>query len=377
MRLIKKKILFGITSLGLGGAERVLVDISNKLCEKYDITIFSIYDKGELKKELNKNIKFKSLYDCRYDELSKIQKMWIPIKILLFSKFIYNKKIKQDYDIEISFLEGPITRLFATQNNKTKKIAWIHNDIKRVFGSGIKSKLKRNIDEKTYKKYNDLVFVSNDNMEKFQEIYNDINTENMHVIYNYIDSELVIKKSKDYINFENHFGQSDEKIFVTVCRLVKQKALDRLIKIHSKLIKNGYKHKFYIIGDGPEKENLKSLIEQENVKETFILLGKKENPYPYIKQADYFCLLSYFEGYGMVLEEAKILNKKIIITDTAARESIEGYKKGIILDNFDDGIYNGLLKIIKLDENNDEEIDDECRYENNDKFQKIIDLVGE
>lgn len=377
MRLIKKKILFGITSLGLGGAERVLVDISNKLCEKYDITIFSIYDKGELKKELNKNIKFKSLYDCRYDELSKIQKMWIPIKILLFSKFIYNKKIKQDYDVEISFLEGPITRLFATPNNKTKKIAWIHNDIKRVFGSGIKSKLKRNIDKKIYTKYNDLVFVSNDNMEKFQEIYNDINTENMHVIYNYIDSELVIKKSKDYINFGNHFGQSDEKIFITVCRLVKQKALDRLIKIHSKLIKNGYKHKFYIIGDGPEKENLKSSIEQENVKETFVLLGKKENPYPYIKQADYFCLLSYFEGYGMVLEEAKILNKKIIITDTAARESLEGYKKGIILDNNDEGIYNGLLKIIKLDENKDEDIDDEYKYDNNDKIQKIIDLVGE
>lgn len=377
MRLIKKKILFGITSLGLGGAERVLVDISNKLCEKYDITIFSIYDKGELKKELNKNIKFKSLYDCRYDELSKIQKMWIPIKILLFSKFIYNKKIKQDYDVEISFLEGPITRLFAAKNNKTKKIAWIHNDIKRVFGSGIKSKLKRNIDKKIYTKYNDLVFVSNDNMEKFQEIYNDINTENMHVIYNYIDSELVIKKSKDYINFGNHFGQSDEKIFITVCRLVKQKALDRLIKIHSKLIKNGYKHKFYIIGDGPEKENLKSSIEQENVKETFVLLGKKENPYPYIKQADYFCLLSYFEGYGMVLEEAKILNKKIIITDTAARESLEGYKKGIILDNNDEGIYNGLLKIIKLDENNDEDIDDEYKYDNNHKIQKIIDLVGE
>lgn len=176
---------------------------------------------------------------------------------------------------------------------------------------------------------------------------------------------------------DHHFGKSDEKMFVTVCRLVKQKALDRLIKIHSKLIKNGYKHKFYIIGDGPEKENLKSSIEQENVKETFVLLGKKENPYPYIKRADYFCLLSYFEGYGMVLEEAKILNKKIIITDTAARESLEGYKKGIILDNNDEGIYNGLLKIIKLDENNDEDIDDEYRYDNNDKIQKIIDLVGE
>ena len=79
----------------------------------------------------------------------------------------------------------------------------------------------------------------------------------------------------------------------------------------------------------------------------------------------------------MVLEEAKILNKKIIITDTAARESIEGYKKGIILDNNDEGIYNGLLKIIKIDENNDEDIDDEYQYDNNDKIQKIIELVGE
>ena len=205
MRLIKTKILFGITSLGLGGAERVLVDIANKLCEKFDITIFAIYDKGEFKQDLNKNIKFKSLYNCKYEELSKIQKMWIPIKILLFSKCIYNKKIKQDYDVEISFLEGPITRLFATKNNKTKKIAWIHNDIKRVFGSGIKSKLKRNIDKKIYTKYNNLVFVSNDNMEKFQEVYNDINTENMRVIYNYIDSELVIKKSNNYINFDKSF----------------------------------------------------------------------------------------------------------------------------------------------------------------------------
>ena len=79
----------------------------------------------------------------------------------------------------------------------------------------------------------------------------------------------------------------------------------------------------------------------------------------------------------MVLEEAKILNKKIIITDTAARESLEGYKKSTILDNNDEGIYNGLLKIIKLDEDKNENIDDKYKYDNSDKIQKIIDLVGE
>ena len=189
-----KKILFGITSLTLGGAERVLVDISNKLSEKYDITIFSIYDNGELKNDLNKNVKFKAIYNCRYDELTKLQKMWIPIKILLFSKIIYNKKIKQNYDTEIAFLEGPITRLFSTKNKNVHKIAWNHNDIEKVFGNDLKSKIKKYIDKKIYKKYNDLVFVSQDNMEKFQNIYNDLNTENMNVIYNYIDIDLVIKK---------------------------------------------------------------------------------------------------------------------------------------------------------------------------------------
>ena len=71
---------------------------------------------------------------------------------------IYNKKIKQNYDTEIAFLEGPITRLFSTKNKDVHKIAWIHNDIEKVFGNDLKSKIKKYIDKKIYKKYNDLVF---------------------------------------------------------------------------------------------------------------------------------------------------------------------------------------------------------------------------
>lgn len=67
-----KKLLFGITSLGLGGAERVLVDIANKLCDKYDITIFTIYSGGELEKQLSKKVKLKSLYNMQYNDLRKL-----------------------------------------------------------------------------------------------------------------------------------------------------------------------------------------------------------------------------------------------------------------------------------------------------------------
>lgn len=67
------KIIFGITGLTMGGAERVLIDTANALVDKYDITIFTIYSKGELEKELKSNIQLISLYDFKYSEMSKIK----------------------------------------------------------------------------------------------------------------------------------------------------------------------------------------------------------------------------------------------------------------------------------------------------------------
>lgn len=375
-----KKILFGITGLTIGGAERVLVDLVNKLSSDYDITIFTIYPKGELEKELNKNVKLKSLYNKPYKELSKIgQKLIAPLKVLLFKNSIYNKKIKDNYDEEIAFLEGPITRLFSVKNERAKKIAWIHNDISKVFGQGIKSKIKKHLDEKVYDKYDSLVFVSKDNLEKFNKTYTNLNVSKEHkkVIYNYIDKERIIKKSNE--NIDIPFDENSIN-FVTVSRLVYQKGIDRLIKVHKKLIESGYRHNFYVIGNGPEKEKLERLIKENNVEKTFHLLGQKENPYPYIRKANYFCLLSRFEGYGMVLEEAKILEKKIIITDTAAREAVEGYSNKIILENTEEGIYNGLLDVLENNKQEGKTRENEEKkeqYDNSSIIEEVKELIGE
>lgn len=362
-----KKVLFGITSLTIGGAERVLVDLANELCEKYEITIFTIYPNGEFEKSLSDKIKLKSLCKKQYKDLSKVQKVLNPLQIWLKKKNIYKKHIQNNYDVEIAFLEGPVTRLFSIKNSNVTKIAWIHNDISKVFGKSLKSKIKRIVDKKIYNKYNKLIFVSNDNLKKFEEVYN--NNVEKSVIYNYINKDIVIKKSneKQEVPFNNGIN------FVTVARLVEQKALDRLIQIHSKLIRDGYKHNFYIIGEGPEKEQLQKMIKDKNAQETFMLLGKKENPYPYIKNADYFCLLSYFEGYGMVLEEAKILNKYILITDTAAREVVRDYNNYQIFENSEEGIYNGLKNNIEKKQ----VINEYNNYNNEYIIEKIIELVGE
>lgn len=349
----------------------MLVDIANKLCDTFEITIFTIYGNGELEKKLNSKIKLKRIFDISYIQLTKFQKIIIPLKILLFQKQYYNKYIKGNYDKEIAFLEGPITRLFSTKNKETKKIAWIHNDIAKVYGNNIKAKIKRIIDQKIYNQYQKLVFVSKDNKESFDRQYKNRKPSEM-LIYNYIDSQNVLEKSKEPIEFT---FENEQMNFLTVARLVEQKGIDRLIRIHRELMANHYNHKFYIIGDGPEKEKLEKLIQEEHLEKTFILLGAKENPYPYMKQADIFCLLSKFEGYGMVLEEAKILNKPIIITNTAAREAVENYKNAIIVENDEHEIYNKLKYII---ENNIKSFGkEENEYHNEDIIGKLENLLKE
>ena len=349
------------------------------MCEKYDITIFTIYAKGELEKQLLEKVKLKSLYNMKYAELSEIQKRISSLKIFFLKKSVYKKYIKGDYDIEVAFLEGPITRLFSAKNKKAKKIAWIHNDITKVFGNGWKSKLKKMIDKKVYSKYDTLVFVSKDNLGKFNKTYKDMRNKYLEpikkeVIYNYIDKENIIKKAEEKTNI---VFNKDMINFVTVARLVEQKGIDRLIEIHSRLIENGLKHNFYIIGDGPEKEKLEILIEKHKIEETFKLLGKKENPYPYIKNADYFCLLSRFEGYGMVLEEAKILEKPIIITDTAAREAVDKYENAKIFENTEDSIYRGLENIILYNNKRKLRNDNKLEYDNRNIIRKIEKLMEE
>lgn len=257
---MKKKIVFGITGLTVGGAERVLVDLANRLSGDYDITIFTIYAKGEFEKDLSDKVKIISIQDKPYSELTNFQKHFVmPIKVLLNKGMVYKKYIKNKFNVEIAFLEGPVTRIFSTKNKNARKIAWIHNDMGLVFGKGIKAKIKKKIDKKIYSRFDKIVFVSLDNRIKFDLLYKDgIRNSELEkikekVIHNYVNSEMIFEKSEkeQEVQFNNK-----EINFVTVCRLVEQKALDRLINVHTKLIKNNINYNMYVIGDGPLKKEL-------------------------------------------------------------------------------------------------------------------------
>lgn len=375
-----KKIIFGITSLTLGGAERVLIDVANELCNKYDITIFTIYGNGDLEQELNSKIKIRSLYDKRYSELSTFQKKILPIKIMINNKKIYKKNIEGDYIAQISFLEGAITRLFSIKNKvneNCKKIAWIHNDISKVFGKNIKAKIKIKYDRKIYKRYDKLVFVSNDNLKVFEEKYPEIKEKEKEVIYNYIDAKRILNLAKKDEEYANRFNKNETNL-VQVSRLVEQKAIERLINVHKKLIDNGYKHNIFVIGEGTLKEKLEEKIKKEKLQNSFVLLGAKKNPYPYMENATANILFSNYEGYPMVIEEAKILNKFIAITGTAARETLTNYKKNsIIVQNDEDGIEKAIKYIIDKKDKLSYNADRNNTYDNKSIISKIINLIGE
>lgn len=371
-----KKIIFGITGLTLGGAERVLVDISNRLVEKYDVTIFTIYANGELEEELDKRVHRISLYDFKYSQLQGMKKKIIPLKVLFNKKKIFNKYIdNEEYFTQIAFLEGPVTRIFSVKSkNGANKIAWIHNDMSKVFGKGIKSKIKRVIDRNIYEKYDTLAFVSIDNLDKFNKLYDDMDLPHETVINNYINSERILKLAKEPI--EDVFKKEDVNI-VQVSRLVEQKAIDRLIRVHSKLMKKGFKHKIFIVGDGPLKEKLEKQIEELGIKDSFILLGAKQNPYPYIQNADYFGLFSNFEGYPMVIEEAKILRKYILATNTATREAlINYYKFSQIVDNNEEGIEQAI-KFAISNKVNVKKMQNSYTYDNDRIINKITKIIDE
>lgn len=365
-----KKVIFGITSLQIGGAERVLVDLCNRLKDDYAITIFTIYDNGPLKAQLSNRITVKSLYSKRFEDYNRIQKMLISLKLLF-------TKIPEGYDDYVAFLEGPITRLFAKNTKKPrkdeKKIAWIHNDISKVFGTGLKAKVKKFVDKFSYKKYSKIVFVSEENKRDFEKTYKEFAKKTI-VIRNYLDYKSVIEKSNEK---EITFDKNDINL-LCVCRLVEQKAIDRFIKVHSKLEKDGFHSKVYVIGEGKLHYELQKQIDSLGETENFYLLGAKKNPYTYMRDADYFCLLSYYEGYGMVLDEAKILSKKIIITKTAAVESLEGYEKKTIVENNEKGIYDGLKSILTSKDVQDESKINEEYIQKIDKYyNQIIEEINE
>ena len=329
------KILFFIETLSGGGAEKVLQNLVNNMdSEKFDITVQTVW-KENPEKYLNKNIKYKYIYPC----YSRLNNYKYRLSVLL--KTIYPLHIKDNYDLEVAYLECGATKVISTSTNKkAKKIAWVHCDLSKKT-SNVNEFKKKSIN--WYKKFDKVACVSKDVENNFKSIYgNEFDTE---VIYNVID-DYTIKEKSDEPVLDYSF---DEKIptIVSVGRLSTEKNFGRLIKAHKTLLNEGILNKLLIIGEGNERERLEQIIISSGVQETVTLAGFKSNPYPYIKKADLLVCSSDYEGFSSFVAEGLILGKAIVTTKCNGMEELLGSSQyGIITECNTKALSEGIKKLL-------------------------------
>ena len=329
------KILFFIENLSAGGAEKVLQNLVNNMDkEKFDITVQTVW-KENPEKYLNKNINYKYIYPC----YSKLNNYRYRLGALL--KTIYPLHVKDNYDIEVAYLECGATKVISTSTNKkAKKIAWVHCDLSKKI-SNIDNFKKKSVN--WYKKFDKIVCVSRDVEKSFKGIYgNKFDTE---VIYNVIDDYSIREKSDENI-LDYSF---DKKIptIVSVGRLSTQKRFDRLIEAHKILLDEGFLNRLLIIGEGDERKHLEQFIKESGIEKTVTLTGFKSNPYPYIKNADLLACSSDYEGFSSFVAEGLILGKAIVTTDCTGMEELLGSSQyGIITECSAKSLSEGLKKLL-------------------------------
>ncbi len=317
---MKKLLIFGYT-MDMGGAEKALSDTLNYLNKDFDIDLYLLDPVGPLINTLPKNI---NIYRLKKNLLSYIFFRFIPF----YRKKVINKIAnKKDYHAAVGYMEGRCGTWVADINKNIKKYAWIHNDVSK-FDIGIR---EREIKD-TYSKLDKVICVSEEAKEIFCQKY-DINKKKVDVIYNFINEKEILKKAKEF-KVEN-----DVFTFVNVAKMRDQKRQDRLVLAAKYLKDLGYNFKIQLIGDGPNFEKIKSMVNEYDVCDKVELLGLKTNPYPYIKAADFFVLSSFMEGYGIVIKEALFLKTKVLTTDIVGpREVLNDGKYGLIVPNTDDDL---------------------------------------
>lgn len=345
----KKKILIRIGSLRHGGAEKVLVTfLKNLPKDKYEIDLLLNLYSGKHLAEVPDWInvlylnKGEMITTNRIQDIPKkayrvlYQKLLQKFPQILYSKILKNKK----YDVEFAAIHGFRDEILNSPIKSSKKIVWIHNDLR-------KTQFHNYTDEEIRKFFGfEKIMVISEHIQKdFENLAQNEDEKSRIVrIHNPLDTEEILKKSNasTSLSITNH-----QPIFVSVGTVFPQKGFDRLLKVHKKLLDEGFKHRLQIIGDGYDFENIKNLKTELGVDETAEMLGFTENPYPFFKAADFYILSSRYEGFPTVLFEAITLKKNIIATDVSGvKEMLENGKLGLIIENSEEGIYEGMKKAL-------------------------------
>ena len=353
---MKQKIIIVNNNLLIGGIQKALVEMIKKIHNDYDVTLLLFKKNGKLISEIPDNVKIietKSAYKymgIHQSEWRGIGKYIRAFFVLLtrafgfgFTSKILNMSLKKSevsehFDLAISYMQNSSKKSFYggtadyTLNlNADKKLQFIHCDYK---SSG--TACKHN--EIVYKKYDKIVCVSESVKKTFNEVIPEL-TSKTDYLYNAIDEENVIKLAD-----ENSFSYDSSYInFISVARLSPEKGIDRAIEAFA-MIKDECNFRYYVVGDGMLRAELEERVKNYGLSDRVYFMGEQENPYRYMKGADYLLVPSLHEAAPVVFAEAKVLNLPVITTATISANELIGEDYGIVTENSVEGIIKGLLK---------------------------------
>lgn len=348
---MKKKILFVMESLRIGGAEKSLVTILSLLDKgKYDIELYLFRQEGEFLEQVPEGVKLLPISDIdamqknfktdwiTYLKSGKIKRSFYSFKWLLgccISKYVGHREeyigwnnsthlysdIPGEYDVAIGFLEKKASYFIVDHVNAKKKIVFMHTDYDAIPHD-------KALDEYCYRQVDYLAVVSKHTKETMIKNFPFLE-DKIKVIKNMVSPELINKMAEGEA-VEMASSECDTKI-VTVCRLTYPKNIDGAIDILQKLRKKGIDAEWFVVGEGGERKNLEDKIKKLGLENSFHLIGARSNPYPYMKACDIYVQPSRWEGYGITVAEAKVLYKPIVTSDIPEfREQIEDGVTGMI-----------------------------------------------
>lgn len=343
-----KKILFVVDDNRMGGVSILLEDIF-KLIDLYNknVSLLILNKDGDRLNNISKNINviygtsFFKIVNIPLKEVKNIKQLFNKLYLVLLMKTgLIKYKIKKErkkilkdnYDIEISFKYG-FTTLFTYYGNSKSKINWVQNDVT----NDDPAYKYRSLFKKVLPLFNYNVVLSKGLEKSFNSIYN---TNNTIVINNLVD----INKIND-LSIKSNYTKKDNINFISIGRLSKTKGFDNLIECFKRLKDENIlgNTSLFIIGDGEERSNLKTLVNDYNLNNNIYLLGAMDNPYTLLKEADMFILSSVCEGYGLVVVESLLLKTPVLSTKTVSIEEILDDRYGIITDD----LYESIKYIIQ------------------------------
>lgn len=334
-----KKILFILTNLAGGGAEKVLIDIFRHTdfeCFKVDLLL--VVNEGIYLSSLPSQIRVMSLYEKRGIRYKLDFLFTRYLRIDIFQCSLVKKKIGEDYDVIVSFMEGIPLKFHKYLMDRAKKnVSWVHLDLLKHHYT--KRYFRKNEELWLYQAMNQVFFVSNEARQSFSSLFGSFGS--FITIYNPIDREMIEIRARE---------KNVEKKNFTICsvgRLTYQKRYDRLLILANRLKKSGLKIDFWLLGIGPLEENLKHQVRQLGIEDCINFLGFQSNPYPYIKAADMFLSTSMTEGYPLVICEALCLDKPIVATNvTGPREILGDSEYGLLTNESDEAIFSAVQRMI-------------------------------